>query len=519
VSRHIEILASDAFEGRGPGTPGETKSIDYIAGQFRSAGLQPGGDLKDGKRSWTQDVPLLCASIDGAPSISVASGGVTTPLTQGEQIVVRAALTGQNHVTLKDVPMIFVGYGVTALERNWDDYKGINVRGKLLVMLVNDPDFEPGAGDLGGRSMTYYGRHTYKYEEAMRRGAVGVLIVHEGGRASQWAVVKHTLGNQQCEITAKATAASHTPFESWIQHDVAVKLFADSGLDFEPLKKAAQTRTFQPVPLKATLSADYAVNASITLSHNVVARIAGKRHPDETLIYAAHWDHLGIGEPDAKGDRIYHGAVDDGSGTAMLIELARAFKAAPQPDRSVVFIAFTGEEKLFLGSAHYVAAPLYPLATTVGMLNMDFLAPSGPAKNFDVTGGNAKVALLDDLVDEGKKQGLYFTPHPDPTGFYYRVDIVSFAKAGVPAITVEVGNDLVDGGVARGDAEAEAYSRDRYHTPADRWEPNWNTRGELQAGELLFAVGERLANSREWPNWSAESEFRTLRDVTAAERK
>jgi len=520
VSHHIELLASDAFAGRGPGAAGETNSIDYIAAQFRSAGLQPGGDLKDGKRSWMQDVPLLCASIHGTPSIRLTNGGTTTPLTPGEQIVVRAALTGQKHVSFENVPMIFVGYGVTAPERHWDDYKGIDVRGKLLVVLISDPDFENETGASAGRSMTYYGRHTYKYEEAVRRGAAGLLIVHETGSTGyHWSVVKHTLGDQQCENKRQATATSHTPFESWIQHDVAVQLFADSGLDFAALGKSAQTRAFQPVPLKATLSADYAVDAVTTMSHNVVARIAGKRHPAETLIYSAHWDHLGIGEPDARGDRIYHGALDNASGTAMLIEMARAFKAAPPPDRSVVFIAFTAEEKLFLGSAYYAAAPLYPLATTVGLLNMDILSPYGPARNFTVFGGNAKVELLEDFIEAGRKQGLYFTPHPDPSGLYYRVDQISLAKVGVPAITVDIGNNLVDGGVARGDAQSEAFYRDRYHTPSDRWEPGWDTRGELQAGELLFAVGERLANSREWPNWHADSEFRAPRDATAAQRK
>jgi len=271
LSHHVEILASDAFEGRGPATPGETKAIDYIISQFQAAGVQPGGDLKNGKRAWTQDVPLLRSTIVGNPSLSITSNGTAMPLAQGEQIAVRAALNGDKHVTLKNVPLVFVGYGVAAPERKWDDFKGVDVRGKLIVVLINDPDFDTGQGDFGGKAMTYYGRWTYKYEEAARRGAAGVLIVHETAPASYgWATVKNSNTNTMFDIVRADPKAVHTPFESWIQRDLAVKLFADSGLDFDAMKKAARGRDFKPVPLKATLSADYGVDAAQIVSHNVV---------------------------------------------------------------------------------------------------------------------------------------------------------------------------------------------------------------------------------------------------------
>ena len=520
LSHHVEILASDAFEGRGPATPAETKAVDYIVGQYQAIGLQPGGDLKGGQRQWTQDVPLLRAEIKGAPTIALTSGGKTMPLTQGGEIAVRAALTGQNHVTLKDVPLVFVGYGVSAPERKWDDFKGVDVRGKLLVLLINDPDFETGTGDFGGKAMTYYGRWTYKYEEAARLGAAGVLIVHETAPASYgWATVKNSNANVQFDIVRNDPEAVHTPFETWIQHDLAVKLFADSGLDFEAAKKAAQGRDFRPMPLKATLSADYDVDSSTIVSHNVVGRLVGAKHPDETLIYSAHWDHLGVGQPDAKGDRIYNGAVDNADGISVLIEMARAFAKAPRPDRSVVFLAVTAEEKGLLGSEYYAANPLYPLGTTVGMLNTDALSTTGPAHDFSIS-GNAKLGLLDDLVAEGKKQGRTYTPDAEPeAGHFYRSDHFSLAKRGVPAISIESGEDLIDGGKAAGKAAREAYVRDKYHQPADQWTPDWNTTGQVLDVELMFALGQNLANSREWPNWSADSEFRAERDKTAALRK
>jgi len=520
LSHHVEILASDAFEGRAPASRAEPKVIDYIVSQFKAAGVQPGGQIRNGKRSWTQDVPLLHTSFVGAPSITLTSNGQAIPLTQGEQIALRAPLTGDKALALKDVPLVFVGYGVHAPERNWDDFKGVDVKGKLLVLLVNDPDFETGQGDFGGKAMTYYGRWTYKFEEAARRGAAGVLVVHERAPAAYgWVTVKSSNTNDMFDIVRKDPKASHPRFESWIQRDLAVKLFADSGLDFDAEKKAAQSRDFKPVALKATLSADAKVDVATIVSHNIAGRIVGSKYPNETIVYSAHWDHLGVGQPDAKGDRIYNGAVDNGDGTSVLLEMARAFAHARRPQRSVLFLAVTAEERGLLGSEYYAANPLYPLATTVGMLNTDGLSTAGPARDFSIS-GSAKLGLLDDLIEEGKKQGRSFTPdaHPE-AGSFYRSDHFTLAKRGVPAISIESGEDLVNGGREAGRADAEAYIRDKYHQPADEWTPAWNATGQVQDAELMFNLGQRLANSREWPNWSKDSEFRATRDKTKAARK
>ena len=516
ISDHIKVLASDAFEGRAPATPGETKTVAYIIQQMQQAGLQPGGPLVDGKHQWTQDVPLLRSEITGMPTVTIDG----KPLTQGNEIAIRAPLNGAKTIDLAHAPLVFVGYGVKAPERNWDDFKGVDLHGKIMVVLINDPDFETGQGDFGGKAMTYYGRWTYKYEEGARQGAAGVLVIHETDPASYgWATVKNSNTNPQFDIVRKDPGAAHTAMEAWIQRDLAVQLFQASGLDFEALKKQAQTRDFKPVTLKATLSAHYAANTGVITSHNVLGRLPGTKHPDETVLYTAHWDHLGVGQPDAKGDRIYNGAVDNGTGVAELLELGRAFAHAPRTDRSLVFMAVTAEEKGLLGSEYYAANPIYPLATTAGAINMDALSVAGRAKDFTIS-GTAKLGLLDDLIAEGKKHGLNYTPDPRlEAGGFYRSDHFPMAKRGVPAISFGSGRDLVNGGTARGTQIAKDYTRDRYHQPADEWTPAWNATGQAQDAELLFNLGTRLANSREWPNWSKDSEFRATRDKTAVLRK
>jgi Zn-dependent M28 family amino/carboxypeptidase len=515
-----KTISSDAFEGRGVNTPAEVKTVNYIIDGFRSAGLQPGGDVLSGQRRWTQDVPLLQSDLVGTPQLTLSLGnGQSLPLTQGNEIAVRSPMSGQTSVSLTNVPLLFVGYGVSAPERNWDDFKGQDVKGKLLVVLVNDPDFEGGEGNFGGKAMTYYGRWTYKYEEAARRGAAGVLIVHETAPASYgWNTVKNSNTNTMFDIVRQNPAATHTAFESWIQLPLAQQIFAASGLNFAQAKEAAKRRNFQPIPLKATLSANLQAKTETITSHNVVGLLPGKKYPDETVIYSAHWDHLGIGKPDARGDAIYNGAVDNGTGIAQLIEQARAFVRDPRPDRSVVFLAVTAEEKGLLGSEYYATHPLYPLGKTVGVLNTDSLGVWGSEKNFSIS-GTAKLDLLDDLIAAGKQQGRYFTPDPHPeSGGFYRSDHFSFAKQGVPAISFKPGNDLVKGGVARGEALASDYTDKRYHQPADEFNPQWDFRGMAEDGYLLHILGERLANSREWPNWSPDSEFRATRDQSAAER-
>jgi hypothetical protein len=367
LARHIQILSSDAFEGRAPATAGEKKTVDYLIAQLKAAGVQPGGDLVIGKRQWTQAVPLLMAQFSAPPSVSVQTSTGILKLTQGEQISVRAPLNGQTALAIDGAPLLFVGYGVTAKERGWDDFKDADVRGKILVELINDPDFEGGEGDFGGKAMTYYGRWTYKYEEAARRGAAGVLIVHETDPASYgWATVKNSNTNIMFDIVRKDPAAEHPALESWIQRDTAIALFKAAGLDFNAAKAAARRKDFRPVDLKARLTATGATTNKVITSYNVAGLLRGKTRPAETIIYTGHWDHLGVGAPDAAGDTIYNGAIDNGTGIALLLEQARAFARAPRTDRSILFLAVTAEERGLLGSAYYGANPLYPLASTVG---------------------------------------------------------------------------------------------------------------------------------------------------------
>ena len=335
MSEEDKTLSSDAFEGRGPNTPGETKTIDYVTQQMKSAGLEPGGDLKDGKRAWTQAVPLTRSEIVGTPKLSVREKGDARTLTQGEEISIRAALDGSKSVALNDVPLVFCGYGVKAPERNWDDFKDVDLHGKIMVVLVNDPDYETGVGDFGGKAMTYYGRWTYKYEEGARQGAAGVFVIHETEPASYgWATVRNSNTNAMFDIVRDNPKAVHTTVEGWIQRDFAVDLFKKAGLDFEALKKQAQTRDFKPVQLKdESFSASFSVDQKTITSHNIVGKVVGSKRPDEVMIYTAHWDHLGIGPPDAKGDKIYNGAIDNATGTVALIELGRAFAHGPKPER------------------------------------------------------------------------------------------------------------------------------------------------------------------------------------------
>ena len=521
LSEEDKVLSSDAFEGRGPATPAETKTIDYVVSQMKAAGLQPGGDLSNGKRAWTQAVPLLRTEIIGTPALSLSIDGKAQSLTQGNEIAVRAPMDGSTSVAIANAPLVFIGYGVNAPERHWDDFKGVDLHGKIAVVLINDPDFETGVGDFGGKAMTYYGRWTYKYEEAARQGALGMLVIHETAPASYgWNTVKNSNTITMFDIVRDKPAAVHPQLEAWIQRDLAVDMFKRAGLDFEALKKQAQTREFKPVTLKGeSFSANFKVDSKVITSHNIVGRIEGSKHPDQTVIYSAHWDHLGVGQPDAKGDRIYNGAVDNATGTAALIELGRAFAKAPRPERSVVFLNVTAEEKGLLGSEYYAAKPLYPLATTVGVINMDALDPHGPSRNFTIS-GSAKLGLLDDLIADAKKFGMVYSPDPKPeAGHFFRSDHFSFAKRGVPAISFGSGNDWVDGGLAAGKAAEDDYTAKRYHQQGDEWQADWPFTGMARDLQVLYVLGSELANSNQWPDWSQDSEFRATRDKTAADRQ
>ena len=520
LSQHIKVLASDEFEGRGPGTAGETKTVAYLIDQMTRLGLRPGGAVVNGKRGWTQDVPLA-RSENGPLKLSLTAGGRTDAFTQGEQVTIRSNGTGLTQVDIANAPLVFVGYGVKAPERNWDDFKGVDLKGKIAVVLVNDPDFEAGQGDFGGKAMTYYGRWTYKYEEGARQGALGVLVVHETAGASYgWATVKNSNSGSMLDIVRDNPGLSHPALEGWIQRDVTVDLFKRSGLDFEALKTLAQTRDFKPVTLTgATFSASYPVNQTRIVTKNVAGLIPGRTHPDETVIYSGHWDHLGIGEPDARGDKIYNGAVDNADGIASILEVARLYKAGPVPQRSVVFLAVTAEEEGLLGSEYYGANPLYPTATTVAVINMDAFDATGPARDVS-TSGSAPLSLLDDLAVAARTQGRTVGPDSAPeAGLYYRSDHFPFAKRGVPALSLESGSDLIEGGVAAGKAAKQDYTDNRYHAPADEWSPTMELRGVAQNADLAFILGKDLANSRKWPTWGEGAEFKALRDETAAARR
>lgn len=519
LSRHVQILGSDAFEGRGVATRAETKTVDYIVGQFQAAGVQPGGDIVNGRRSWIQKVPLLQSDLVGQPMVTVQTTKGPLRLAQGTDIALRAPMDGTRQIQLANAPLLFVGYGVSAPERQWDDFKGQDVRGKILVVLVNDPDFEGGEGQFGGKAMTYYGRWTYKYEEAARRGAAGVMVIHETEPASYgWETVKNSNTNTMFDIVRDHPAASHTPFESWIQLDTARKIFADAGLDFDRAKASAKLHNFQPIDLHATLNASATAKTAVITSENVVGMLPGKTRPDETIIYSAHWDHLGIGLPDARGDRIYNGAVDNATGISHIIEQARAFAHEPRTDRSVVFLAVTAEEKGLLGSEYYAQHPLFTPGKTVAVLNTDSMGIYGRERDFSIS-GTARLGLLDDLIQEGATQGRTFTPDPHPeSGGFYRSDHFSMAKVGIPAISFKPGLNLVNGGTVRGEALAKDYTAKRYHQPADEYSASWDFSGMAEDAALLHRLGRRLANSDEWPNWSADSEFRATRDQSAAQR-
>jgi len=516
ISEDIRVLSDDSFEGRGIATPAEAKVIDYLSRQYAAAGFEPGGP----NGQWTQDV-ILNRFTQSDISASLKLGDWTLPMTQGREVAISTRLPG-SHVSLKDAPLVFVGYGVKAPERNWDDFKGLDVRGKILVVLVNDPDFEePELDTFGGRAMTYYGRWTYKYEEAGRLGAAGVLIVHETAPASYgWATVANSWGVPQFDIVRQNAAAERAPMEAWIQRDVAVDLFRRAGLDFEALKRQARSRDFRPVALTgATFSTEFDVKTDRITTHNVVARLPGTTHPDETILYTGHWDHIGMGEPDASGDRIFNGAVDNATGTAGLLELARAYGAAPRTERSIVMISFTGEESGLLGSEYYAANPAYPLEKTVAGFNIDAMNVYGRTADLGII-GYGQSELDERLTAAAQAQGRGVTPDQNPgAGSYYRSDHFPLAKRGVPMAYADSAGDFVDEPIAPRKARAEEYGRNRYHQAADEWEPDWDYRGMIQDLDVIYGIGRELANSRDWPGWKPGSEFGPVRARSATQRQ
>ncbi|RZJ05799.1 MAG: M28 family peptidase [Brevundimonas sp.] len=516
LSEHVRVLSDDSFQGRGIGTPAEDMTIRYLSEQYAAAGFQPGGP----GGSWTQDVALNRFTASNIRA-GFKVGGQTIPLTQGEQIVVSTRLPG-SRVMLNDTPLVFVGYGIKAPERNWNDFKDVDVRGKIIVVLVNDADFEePALDTFNGRAMTYYGRWTYKYEEAARQGAAGVIIVHESGPASYgWATVNNSWAGPQFDIVRANAAAERVPLESWIQRDVAVDLFSKAGLDFEALKVQARSRDFRPVTLPgATFSGMFDVATTQITTHNVIAKLTGTTHPNETILYTAHWDHIGVGAPDANGDAIFNGAVDNATGTAGLLELARLWGQAPRPERSIVMISFTAEESGLLGSEFYAANPVYPLETTVAGFNMDAMNVYGRVANLGVI-GYGQSDLDERLTAAAERQGRHIEPDGNPAaGSYFRSDHFPLAKRGVPMAYAEGGGAFRDAPVAPRDAARDEYGSKRYHQADDEWSADWDLRGQVEDLEVAWWIGRDLANSRDWPGWKDGSEFGPARAASAAARR
>ncbi len=508
-----ETLSSDEFEGRSPATAGEELTVSLLANRFEAAGLQPGNN-----GSWFQEVPLvqLTANPDTA-SFSYSANGETTTLDYGSQAVFWTKRVVPQ-VDVSDAELVFVGYGINAPERNWNDYEGIDMEGRIAVILVNDPDFESPdtEGLFDGRAMTYYGRWTYKYEEAARQGAAGAIIIHDTEPAAYgWSVVESSWTGPQLDMDATDNHMDRVPVEGWITNDAAGQLFAAAGQDFEALTAAAREPGFRAVPMGVTASAHLDNHIYRGASRNVVALLPGTTHPDEYVIHTAHWDHLGRCTA-VDGDDICNGALDNATGTAGLVALAEAHAAAGAPERSLLFLAVTAEESGLLGSAYYASNPIFPLAQTVGGINMDGLNVIGLARNIVVV-GYGKSELENYLDRAAAAQGRTVEPEPSPErGFFFRSDHFSLARPGVPMLYAESGEDLVNGGRPAGRAAAEDYTVNRYHAPADEYDPNWNWDGAIQDLELYFAIARELANSRDWPNWNPDAEFRAARDASRA---
>jgi Zn-dependent M28 family amino/carboxypeptidase len=522
VLAHVKTLASDAFEGRAPGTPGEAKTVNYLVEAFRNLGLKPGNP--DG--TFVQKVPLVGITAAAAPL--TISGGAAAPsgkepatLAWRDDVVAWTKRVTEE-VKLDASELVFVGYGVQAPEYDWDDYKGVDVAGKTLVMLVNDPPVpdpaSPSALDaktFGGRAMTYYGRWTYKYEIGARHKAAAVLIVHETGPAGYpFAVVQGRTGEQFTFVTP-GNNMDRVAIEGWITLDKAKALFARAGQDFDRLKAQAATRAFRPVPLGLTASMTIRNTLRRVDSQNVVARLEGgdPAVKAEHVVFTAHWDHFGVGEP-VNGDRIYNGAKDNATGTAALLETARAFTRLPKPPRrSILFLAVTAEEQGLLGSEYYAAQPLYPLAKTLADINMDALNVSGRTKDLVIIGLGAS-ELDDYALAAAKEQGRTLKPDAEPEkGFYYRSDHFNFAKVGVPALNTDEGVEFVGKPASFGTKVRERYTADRYHKPSDEVTPDWDLSGLAEDVQLLFAVGYRVAQADRYPAWSPGNEFKAIRDA------
>jgi Zn-dependent M28 family amino/carboxypeptidase len=520
VLKHIKVLSSDKFEGRAPGTRGEDLSVAYIETQFRDLGLQPGNP--DG--TYIQKVPLVGITATETRPLTFVKGSKALGLKWRDDLVAWTKHVA-DAASIAKSDVVFVGYGVEAPEYNWDDFKGLDVKGKTLVVLVNDPPVpdpsDPSQLDpktFGGKAMTYYGRWTYKFEEGARKGAAAVLVVHETGPAGYpFSVVQGNL-NEKFDVVTPDKNMGRANIEGWITTDAARKLFALAGKDYEALKKEAATRAFKPVPLGVQASMAISNKLRRIESRNVVAKLEGSDAPlkDEYVVYSAHWDHLGVGAP-VNGDKIYNGALDNASGVGTVLEIARAFKQVqPQPKRSILFLMVTAEEQGLLGSQYYSVTPLYPLARTAANINIDGVNQWGPTKDITVIGLGAS-DLDDYLRAAAKEQGRTLTPDPEPEkGFYYRSDHFNFAKQGVPALDPDSGVDFIGKPDGWGRKKRDDYTDHDYHAPSDEVKPDWDLSGAAQDAQLLFAVGYRVANADKLPEWKPGNEFRAKRQEMLA---
>ncbi|HEX8558782.1 MAG TPA: M28 family metallopeptidase [Pyrinomonadaceae bacterium] len=515
LMRHIKTLSSDEYEGRGPGSRGEELTVKYLTEQLRRIGLKPGNP--DG--TYVQKVPL--AGFTAQPEASFTAGGKPMPL-ENLKDYVAVSRRYEPQVNVENSDVVFVGYGVSAPEYGWDDYKGVDVRGKTIVMLINDPavpsasnpaELDPGA--FKGKAMTYYGRWTYKYEEATRRGAAAAVIVHETGPAGYpFEVVSGSWGRENFDIVSPDRNAGRVGVESWITLDRAKELFAASGQDFDALKKAATTKAFKPVALNAKATFRVKNTLRTIASQNVVGLLEGSdpRLKSEYVVYSAHWDHLGRDDK-AQGDGIFNGAIDNASGCAQVLEVAEAFaRLRPRPKRSLVFLFVTAEEKGLLGAKYYAEHPLYPPARTLANINIDGANQWGRTSDIVIVGdGNT---TLDDLARRvAAMQGRTVKPDPEPEkGFYYRSDHFEFAKVGVPAFYADTGTDYVGKSPEFSQQKRDEYTSRDYHKPTDEVKPDWDLSGAVEDAQLLLTIGYEVLQGAGYPEWKPGTEFKAKRD-------
>jgi len=510
----VEILSSDEFEGRFPASPGEEKTINFLKDEFEKAGLKPGnGD------SFFQEVPLV--EITANPQTDLVITGGKNPLEFAfEDDFVGVTLQVQEKVAVEDSDMIFVGYGIVAPEYQWNDYEGIDVKGKTVVMLVNDPGFATEDPELfNGRAMTYYGRWTYKYEEAAKQGAACAVIIHETEPAAYgWGVVQNGWTGPNFSLVSEDENVSSCAVESWITLETTRTIFEAAGKNYDELKKLAEQPGFKAVPLglKANLTLENRIRNSV--SRNVIGLLPGSTRADEYIIYTAHWDHFGKNH-NLEGDQIFNGALDNATGTAALIELAEAFQQlGSPPERSVLFLAVTAEEQGLLGSDYYATNPIYPLTKTVAVINMDSLNIYGRMKDIRIVGyGQSE---LDDYVKAyAEEVGRVVLPNPTPEkGSFFRSDHFPFAKQGVPALSAGSGIQHVEKGEEWGLAQTEKYIREKYHKPSDEFDPDWDLSGALEDLHMYFKIGYRLSMESTFPNWKEGSEFKQKRDTDMENR-